>query len=205
MMKIVRFCSTRNNVENEQAGRIRDDTTVPLKTTDSLYSVFVTYIEIYNNFVYDLLDESPIEMIRYGNKGQIQSKMLREDVYKNVYVNQVAEVEVESPSDAYEVFQRGLRRRRMAHTALNTESSRSHSIFNIRLVQAPLDSQGEEVTDVKERIVVSQLSLVDLAGSERYARTGATGDRLKEAGKYNGLNFFLSDENFNHDKLKSCR
>jgi kinesin family protein 23 len=129
-------CSGKTNGgETDNSGRIRDDTTIPLKTTDSLYSVFVTYIEIYNNFVYDLLDESPIEMVKFGNKGQIQSKMLREDMYKNVYVNQVTEVEVESPSDAFDVFQRGLRRRRMAHTALNTESSRSHSIFNIRLVQ----------------------------------------------------------------------
>ena len=36
----------------------------------------------------------------------------------------------------------------MAHTALNAESSRSHSIFNIRLVQAPLDPRGEEVLQV---------------------------------------------------------
>jgi len=45
-----------------------------------------------------------------------------------------------------------------------------------------LDAQGEEVVDDKGMICVSQLSLVDLAGSERYGRTGATGDRLKEAG-----------------------
>lgn len=71
-----------------------------------------------------------------GKKGQgLQTKMLREDVSHNVYVNGVNEVEVESPAEAFEVFQRGLRRRRIAHTALNTESSRSHSIFNIRLVR----------------------------------------------------------------------
>ena len=48
--------------------------------------------------------------------------------------------------------------------------------------QAPLDTEGEEVVEDKGMICVSQLSLVDLAGSERYGRTGATGDRLKEAG-----------------------
>jgi kinesin family protein 23 len=53
-----------------------------------------------------------------------------------------------------------------------------------------LDSEGEEVTENKDRIQVSQLSLVDLAGSERYTRTGATGDRLKEAGNADvDLNF----------------
>lgn len=42
----------------------------------------------------------------------------------------------------------GQKRRKVAHTALNAESSRSHSIFNIRLVQAPLDPRGEEVLQV---------------------------------------------------------
>ena len=42
----------------------------------------------------------------------------------------------------------GQKRRKVAHTALNAESSRSHSIFNMRLVQAPLDPRGEEVIPV---------------------------------------------------------
>lgn len=103
-----------------------------MKATDCFYSVFITHIEIYNNLVYDLLDETPIDT---GKKIALQSKMLREGSNRNVYVNGVTEVEVESPEEAVEVFQRGLRRRRIAHTALNTESSRSHSIFNIRLVR----------------------------------------------------------------------
>ena len=64
----------------------------------------------------------------------------------------------------------GQKRRKVAHTALNTESSRSHSVFTIRLVQAPLDPMGEEVLQDKDKIIVSQLSLVDLAGSERTKR-----------------------------------
>ncbi|KAK2191666.1 hypothetical protein NP493_48g04060 [Ridgeia piscesae] len=77
------------------------------------------------------------------------------------------------------------KRRKVAHTVLNTESSRSHSVFNIRLVQAPLDSMGEEVLQDKEKIVVSQFALVDLAGSERTNRTGNYGERLREAGNIN--------------------
>lgn len=42
----------------------------------------------------------------------------------------------------------GQKRRKVAHTSLNAESSRSHSVFNIRLVQAPLDTRGEEVVQV---------------------------------------------------------
>jgi hypothetical protein len=57
-------------------------------------------------------------------------------------------------------------------------------------LQAPLDAEGEEVVPEKGMICVSQLSLVDLAGSERYGRTGATGDRLKEAGGPINILFF---------------
>ncbi|CAL4240543.1 unnamed protein product, partial [Meganyctiphanes norvegica] len=83
------------------------------------------------------------------------------------------------------VLHAGQKRRRIAHTRLNCESSRSHSIFSIRVVQGPLDAQGEEVVTDKNSIIISQLSLVDLAGSERTNRTKATGDRLKEAGNIN--------------------
>lgn len=52
-----------------------------------------------------------------------------------MYVHAVTEVEVKSSEEAFEVFHRGQRKRRVAHTALNAESSRSHSAFTIRLVQ----------------------------------------------------------------------
>lgn len=52
-----------------------------------------------------------------------------------MYVHAVTEVEVKSSEEAFEVFHRGQRKRRVAHTALNAESSRSHSTFTIRLVQ----------------------------------------------------------------------
>lgn len=114
-----------------------------------------------------------------------QSKIVREDGNKNMYVHAVTEVEVKSSDEAFEVFQRAQRRRRVAHTALNAESSRSHSVFTIRLVQAPLDNDGEQVVLDKRVVCVSQLSLVDLAGSERTNRTKNTGQRLREAGNIN--------------------
>lgn len=52
-----------------------------------------------------------------------------------MYVHGVTEIEVKSSEEACKIFQRGQRRRRVAHTALNAESSRSHSVFTIRLVQ----------------------------------------------------------------------
>ncbi|KAH8368864.1 hypothetical protein KR200_010699 [Drosophila serrata] len=145
---------------------------------DNMYSVFITYIEIYNNSVYDLLEDSGIQKT-------LQSKIIREDANRHMFVHGVTEVEVKTVEEALEVFQMGQKRKRMGHTVLNAESSRSHSVFNIRLVQAPTDSQGENVVQDKQNITVSQLSLVDLAGSERSSRTKNTGVRLREAGNIN--------------------
>ncbi|KAG0415416.1 hypothetical protein HPB47_007428, partial [Ixodes persulcatus] len=149
---------------------------------DMAYAVFVSYIEIYNNYVYDLLEDNPIDPIK---PKQLQSKMLREDSKRCVYAFGVTEVEAKTADEAFEAWCRGQKRKRIAHTALNAESSRSHSVFNIRLVQAPLDADGCEVLQDKNAVTISQLSLVDLAGSERTDRTGSTGYRLREAGNIN--------------------
>ncbi|KTG35540.1 hypothetical protein cypCar_00013281 [Cyprinus carpio] len=77
------------------------------------------------------------------------------------------------------------KKRRIANTQLNRESSRSHSVFIIKLAQAPLDADGDNVLQDKSQVNVSQLCLVDLAGSERTSRTRAEGSRLREAGNIN--------------------
>lgn len=69
----------------------------------------------------------------------MQIKILREDAVKNMYVHGVTEVEVKSPVDAFEAFYRGQRKKRVANTMLNSESSRSHSVFTIRVVQVRLE------------------------------------------------------------------
>nr|XP_055030127.1 kinesin-like protein KIF23 isoform X4 [Misgurnus anguillicaudatus] len=149
---------------------------------DSSYSVFVSYIEIYNNYIYDLLEETPFDPIKPKPP---QSKLLREDQNHNMYVAGCTEVEVKSTEEAFEVFWRGQKKRRIANTQLNRESSRSHSVFIIKLAQAPLDADGDNVLQDKNQVNVSQLCLVDLAGSERTSRTRAEGNRLREAGNIN--------------------
>nr|XP_055030124.1 kinesin-like protein KIF23 isoform X1 [Misgurnus anguillicaudatus] len=164
---------------------------------DSSYSVFVSYIEIYNNYIYDLLEETPFDPIKPKWNGAgtplrsntefipPQSKLLREDQNHNMYVAGCTEVEVKSTEEAFEVFWRGQKKRRIANTQLNRESSRSHSVFIIKLAQAPLDADGDNVLQDKNQVNVSQLCLVDLAGSERTSRTRAEGNRLREAGNIN--------------------
>lgn len=146
---------------------------------DNMYAVFVTYVEVYNNSVYDLLEEGPAQKT-------LQTKIIRADEKsKCMYVNGVTEIEVKTVSEAIEAYHLGQKRKRTAHTKLNAESSRSHSIFTIRLVQAPTDSRGEQLLQDRRKITISQLSLVDLAGSERTDRTDSTGVRQREAGNIN--------------------
>ncbi|XP_028399319.1 kinesin-like protein KIF23 [Dendronephthya gigantea] len=149
---------------------------------DNGYAVFVSYVEIYNNFIYDLLEDNKQDLI--CPKAPV-SKQLREDNNRNMYVQGVTEVEVKSTEEAYAMFWKGQKKRRVANTQLNLQSSRSHSVFTLKLVQAPLDPDGESVLLDKEEVRVSTLSMCDLAGSERTNRTKADGDRLKEAGNIN--------------------
>lgn len=172
----------RKNSDPDLQFRQPDTTTLDVICEDNTYAVFVTYVEIYNNSVYDLLEEVSEDMLR--NKS-MQIKILREDALKNMYVHGVTEVEVKSPEEAFEAFYRGQRKKRVANTLLNAESSRSHSVFSIRLVQAPLDRHGENVLQEKGGMLISQLSLVDLAGCERTNRTKNSGQRLREAGNIN--------------------
>ncbi|XP_020486931.2 kinesin-like protein KIF23 isoform X2 [Labrus bergylta] len=149
---------------------------------DSSYSVFVSYIEIYNNYIYDLLEETQEDAIKPKPP---QSKILREDQTHNMYVAGCMEVEVKSAEEAFQVFWRGQKKRKVANTCLNRESSRSHSVLIIKLAQAPLDADGDNILQDKNQVTVSQLCLVDLAGSERTGRTGAEGTRIREAGNIN--------------------
>ncbi|KAM6058470.1 kinesin-like protein KIF23 [Chlamydotis macqueenii] len=183
-MPVPKTPSAKRQIDPEFADMInvQDHCKVEEVDEDNVYSVFVSYIEIYNNYIYDLLEEAPFEPIKPKPP---QSKILREDQNHNMYVTGCTEVEVKSTEEAFEVFWRGQKKRRIANTQLNRESSRSHSVFIIKLAQAPLDADGDNVLQEKEQITLSQLSLVDLAGSERTNRTKAEGNRLREAGNIN--------------------
>ncbi|VDP37324.1 unnamed protein product [Schistosoma margrebowiei] len=140
----------------------------------SLFAVFVSLIEVYNNSIYDLLQD--VSDLPGRN---LTTRILREDSQRNVYVYGGVEVEVKSADEALDVFCAGQKRRRIGQTALNVESSRSHCVFTIRLVRTGYDTKYDE------SIVISHLCLVDLAGSERTSRTGTQGNRLKEASNIN--------------------
>ncbi|XP_072237065.1 kinesin-like protein KIF23 [Leuresthes tenuis] len=176
--------SSRQKADPEFADMISPEEACRSESVDEdcCYSVFVSYIEIYNNYIYDLLEDAPFDPIRQKPP---QSKILREDQNHNMYVAGCTEVEVKSTEEAFEIFWKGQKKRRIANTQLNRESSRSHSVFTVKLAQAPLDADGDHILQDKSQVNVSQLCLVDLAGSERTSRTRAEGSRLREAGNIN--------------------
>ncbi|CRL04318.1 CLUMA_CG017413, isoform A [Clunio marinus] len=170
----------RKDTDIEIASRASTDvTTLSGLDEDNSFAVFISYIEIYNNSVYDLCEPTT------QRNQPLQTKIIREDINHNMFVHGVTEIEVKSVEEALNAFHMGQKRKRMGHTILNSESSRSHSVFTIRLVQAPVDQMGEDIVQDRDKVTVSQLSLVDLAGSERTNRTKNTGQRLREAGNIN--------------------
>lgn len=96
-----------------------------------------------------------------------------------VYVKDLSTFVVKTPADMLKVFEEGTLQRHVGATNMNEHSSRSHTVFTITVESSEMDADGEA------HIKVGKLNIVDLAGSERQDKTGATGDRLKEASKIN--------------------
>ncbi|XP_034531581.1 kinesin-like protein KIF15-A [Notolabrus celidotus] len=125
-----------------------------------------SFIEIYNEQIYDLLDTASASLF------------VRENIKKGVFVDGAVEKFVKSAAEAYQVLSMGWRNRRVASTSMNRESSRSHAVFTMTL-------ESKESINEVVNIRMSQLNLVDLAGSERQKDTHAEGSRLKEASSIN--------------------
>ena len=144
-----------------------------LESAGSEYSVKVSYLELYNERITDLLgigdDVVP-------NSGDYQ---LCEDGRGGVVVRGLEDEIVKSSDEIFEVLSRGAARRRTAETKLNKESSRSHSVFTITIHIKETTPEGEEM------IKCGKLNLVDLAGSENISRSGAKKERAREAGEIN--------------------
>ncbi|XP_057661777.1 kinesin-like protein KIF13B isoform X4 [Diorhabda carinulata] len=140
------------------------------QSSELTYKVEVSYMEIYNEKVHDLLDPQT-------NK---QSLKVREHNVLGPYVDGLSQLAVTSFQDIDNLMAEGNKSRTVAATNMNSESSRSHAVFTVILTQTLVEPKTG-VTGEK----VSRMSLVDLAGSERAVKTGAVGERLKEGSNIN--------------------
>ena len=128
----------------------------------------VSYLEIYNERVLDLLD------VEAG------TKQLRENIKRGVYVDKLLEKKVNTPDEAAEWMAVGNNNRKTASTAMNSQSSRSHAVFTLTVEMSMINKNtGVRLTRY------SRVNLIDLAGSERQRDTLVTGARLKEASTIN--------------------
>ncbi|CAI5444741.1 unnamed protein product [Caenorhabditis angaria] len=131
---------------------------------DTTFLVRVSYLEIYNEDIRDLL----------AKEGNVTNLEIKERPDIGVYVRNLSSITVGSASQMQKIMEFGNKNRKVGATAMNIESSRSHAMFTVTIES----SKGNIVTQGK-------LQLVDLAGSERQSKTGAQGERLKEAAKIN--------------------
>ncbi|KAJ0987711.1 hypothetical protein J5N97_006067 [Dioscorea zingiberensis] len=145
-----------------------------MQNTD--YSMKVTFLELYNEDLTDLLAPEDVKCSDDKSKKPIA---LMEDGKGGVFVRGLEEEIVCSANEIYKILDRGSSKRRTAETLLNKQSSRSHSIFSITIHMKECTPEGEEL------IKCGKLNLVDLAGSENVMRSGAREGRAREAGEIN--------------------
>ncbi|XP_060073032.1 kinesin-like protein KIF11 [Ylistrum balloti] len=142
-----------------------------LKTQDVEFSVRVSFLELYNEELFDLL----------GSGDDALRLRIYEDSTKkgSVIINGLEEVVVRSKNEVFEILQRGTARRQTAATLMNAHSSRSHTVFSVTVHIKESNIDGEEL------LKTGKLYLVDLAGSENIGRSGAVDKRAREAGSIN--------------------
>ncbi|RID67207.1 hypothetical protein BRARA_D02298, partial [Brassica rapa] len=149
-----------------------------LEGQEAEYSVKVTFLELYNEEITDLLAPEDISRVASEDK-QKKPLPLMEDGKGGVLVRGLEEEIVTSANEIFTLLERGSSKRRTAETFLNKQSSRSHSLFSITIHIKEATPEGEEL------IKCGKLNLVDLAGSENISRSGARDGRAREAGEIN--------------------
>ncbi|XP_042852344.1 kinesin-like protein KIF17 isoform X2 [Panthera tigris] len=152
------------------------------------FLVRASYLEIYNEDVRDLLGTDSKQKLE-----------LKEHPEKGVYVKGLSMHTVHNMAQCERIMEAGWKNRSVGYTLMNKDSSRSHSIFTISIeiyavgesaqclvAKCPPPLPGPSADERgKDHLRAGKLNLVDLAGSERQSKTGATGERLKEATKIN--------------------
>ncbi|KAL5596880.1 hypothetical protein BROUX41_006436 [Berkeleyomyces rouxiae] len=133
----------------------------------------VSYLEIYNERIQDLLSMSTAT--GPGAAAQQEEIKLREDAKRGVYATPLKEEIVQSPTQLLRVIARGDQARRTASTQFNSRSSRSHAVVQIVVESRErvpgADSGSKRSGLLPGGVRVSTLSLIDLAGSEKAAES----------------------------------
>jgi len=135
------------------------------------YSVRVSFLELYNEEIFDLLS---------AHDDTTKLRLYEDATRKgSVIIQGLQEVQVHNKSQVYSILEKGSDKRKTAETLMNAQSSRSHTVFTVTVHIKEASVMGEEV------LRIGKLNLVDLAGSENVGRSGAKDARAREAGNIN--------------------
>ncbi|KAJ3936725.1 MAG: kinesin-like protein [Lentinula lateritia] len=176
------------------------DTTALKLDRNYEYTIWLSYAEVYNEKVYDLLDSvhgetSRVKPSAIPRPGAASSLVLTRNALPvksspssdnsdseigGKYIFGLRQFRVETAAQAKELLRLGQLHRRVFGTLANKESSRSHGMVTLKIMRCHRGEKNDPTA-----IQISRFTLVDLAGSERTKHTHTTGDRLKEAGNIN--------------------
>ncbi|XP_043487856.1 kinesin-like protein KIF20B isoform X2 [Polistes fuscatus] len=168
IINVDKFTEARKSLENSEQSIKRDDDDE--LNSESMYAVWLSFAEIYNENIYDLLDfEEPVKN---------RPLKLIGDKNGQTYVHGLTTIYVTTPFEACQILVAGQSRMSSSFTNLNPRSSRSHTIFTIGLLKyqkayAPHETEA------------STLTFCDLAGSGRSKGLGENIERLQEAKNIN--------------------
>ena len=153
-----------------------------LESFNTIYNFKISMCEIYNEECYDLLGDNDENGIR-------PKVRLRQADKQNVFAEGLSIIEVKSVEDIEKIIKLGQENRRVGSHNFNEHSSRSHLVVTVYIEQSVSEEKVFTDNDKngggKMTHRTSLLHLIDLAGSERLDKTGASGDRLKEAKNIN--------------------
>ncbi|XP_034298093.1 centromere-associated protein E isoform X1 [Pantherophis guttatus] len=146
---------------------------------DREFLLRISYMEIHNETIQDLL---------CSNIRKKKSLVVREDINRTIYVEDLNEEVVVSPEEVMSWLKKGEKNRHYGETKMNEKSSRSHTIFRMIIESKEKHTSG---SSYEGAVMVSHLNFVDLGGSERASQTGAEGIRFKEGCNINRSLFIL--------------
>jgi hypothetical protein len=155
--------------------------------------VFLSYVELYNNTLHDLLDPSTSTSLVDSSSSTTSGLQIHESALRGVHVTGSPHLRTPAASveEAMKLIARGDAARATASTRLNDRSSRSHTVLTIELISRDIgdaDASGDPCSgsaSAEPGVIVGKVNFVDLAGSERVKVSGAEGHALEEAKQIN--------------------